>query len=183
MHRLSDIICIYVTYRVFLGVLITFFTCAHALWHATSVQMHLWLHCHDVTLWDDVTWNTGDVMSWLHHDITRLYHDVMGEAYKRCCAVPLRVHFGSDSLTVHLGTCACLDRHADMPVFLEPTSFKCIQLGCCYYCERPRCNDAFEHSDTSCENCFDFSTCHLHRTIILSVGAHKHCSWHRRSTS
>ena len=37
-------------------------------------------------------------------------------------------------------------------------------------------------SETSHEHCFDFSTCCLHRTVPLSVGAREHCSWHRRST-
>ena len=107
----------------------------------------------------------------------------MDLAYKRHSIVLLGVHFGSDSSTVHSGTHVYWDRHTDAPAFLEPTSFKCIWLGCCYYCEHPCINNVFEHTDTSHEHCFDFSMSHLHRTAFLSVGAGEHCSWCRRSTS
>ena len=53
----------------------------------------------------------------------------------------------------------------------------------CYYCERPLCIDALEHTDTSRECYLDYSKRHLHRTVLLSVGAHEHCSVCRRSTS
>ena len=37
-------------------------------------------------------------------------------------------------------------------------------------------------SETSCEHCSISSTICHHRTTLLSVGTHEHCSWHRRST-
>ena len=54
-----------------------------------------------------------------------------------------------------------------------------------YYCEHLLhvCINTLEHTDTSREHYLDYSTCHLHRTVLLSVGAHEHCSIHRRSTS
>ena len=37
-------------------------------------------------------------------------------------------------------------------------------------------------SETSCEHCSLSSAIRLHRTALLLVGTHEHCSWHRRST-
>ena len=37
-------------------------------------------------------------------------------------------------------------------------------------------------SETSRECCSISAMIHLHRTALPSVGAHEHCSWHRRST-
>ena len=105
--------------------------------HTASDHVHLQLQCHDETSWDDVTWNTDDIISWCGHGI-------IGLAYKRHCTVPIGVHLVLHILLYTLGTCACLHWCTDAPMFLEPTSFKRIWLGC-YYCEHLWCINAFTH--------------------------------------
>ena len=123
-------------------------------------------------LWDGIIWDTNDVISCHGHDIIK----------------GTRQHLSWFILVLPiwlftLDTCACLDWHADVPTFLEPTSFKCNWLSCCYYCKHPWHINAPDTSETSREHCSIFFEIYLHRTALPLVGAHVHYLCCRRSTS
>ena len=143
--------------------------------HAPSVMMS-W---HNVVEWCHMEhWWCHPMMKSWHYGLS---HDIMGLAYKRHCAVLHRVHFGSTCLTVHFGTHACLDWCADVPTFLEPTSLNCIWVVVVTVSVH-NASTPLNTSEASCKHCSMVSTCCLHRTIQLLVGAHEHCSWSRRFT-
>ena len=119
-------------------VLITFFACVcHLMCHVRSCAPSVMMSWCYVVRWHHMEHWWCHFMMWSWH--------VIGLAYKRCCTVPIGVHLVLHIRLFTLGTRACLDWCADVPTFLEPTSFKCNWLGCCYYCEHLWCIDTLTH--------------------------------------
>ena len=143
------------------------------IWHTTSGHAHPWLWCRDVTLWDDVTWNTDDVISWCDHDI-------IGLAYKRHCTAPIGFIWFY-TFDCSLWYSCMLGWHADAPcvprAYFLQTYFTGLLL---LLWVSVTCQHLYTLPMSTTPT---FSTICLCRTVLPSVGAREHCFWCRRSTS